>query len=224
MTDPNSSGHSVNDANVTGLSNEQFEARRASGRKKLILIFALFAVPLLMATLWFHAVRISGGSLGNTAKGELITPAVPLDGLQLSENGQPFDIDGFRGKWTLLYVPEAQQCSDECFDHLYEIRQLRLALNHRMERVQRVVLLDQAEIPEPIKEAQLGLRVVTGTAAQRDAFLGQLSDPTATFKPVASPIYIIDPLGNLMMRFGPDQLPDQVHKDLKRLLKASRIG
>lgn len=218
MTDPNSTSH------APMLTDEEHEARRVGGRKKLLLIFALFAVPLLLATLWFHAVRFSGGSWGNTAKGELITPAVPLDGVALTENGQPFDIDGLRGKWTILYVPDALQCQDACYDHLYKIRQLRLALNHRMERVQRVVLLNQPVVPAEIQEAHLGLRVVTGSAAQRDAFLGQLSEPTSGFEPVANPVYLIDPFGNLMMRFGPDQLPDQVHKDLKRLLKASRIG
>ncbi len=205
-------------------SDEVFVQRRAAGRKKLILIFALFAVPLLLATLWFHAVRMSSGSWGNTAKGQLITPAVPLDGVALLENGEAFDIDGFRGKWTILYVPDALQCGESCSDDLFQIRQLRLALNHRMERVQRVVFLDQPNVPEQIQEAQLGLRVVTGTQAQRQAFLEQLSAPTQSLEPIPNAIYLVDPLGNLMMRFGSDQLPDEVHKDLKRLLKASRIG
>jgi len=52
-----------------------------------------------------------------------------------------------------------------------------------MERVQRVVLLDQADVPEDMAEAQLGLRVVTGTQVQREAFLGQLSKPTEGLKP-----------------------------------------
>lgn len=218
MTDPNSTN------NAATLTDAEFEARRASGRKKLLVIFGLFAVPLLLATVWFHAVRFSGGSWGNTAKGELITPAVPLEGIALTENGQPFDIDGLRGKWTIFYVPDALQCGEDCGEHLMLIRQLRLALNHRMERVQRVVLLDQPSVPEAMQQAQLGLRVVTGSDAQREAFIGRLSQPTEGLEPVASPIYIIDPFGNLMMRFSPDQLPDQVHKDLKRLLKASRIG
>lgn len=218
MTDPNLSDY------TTTLSDKEFEARRARGRKKLLLIFTLFAVPLLLATLWFHAVRFSGGSWGNTAKGQLITPAVPLDGVDLTEDGQPFDIDGLRGKWTILYVPDALDCQKDCGEHLMLIRQLRLALNHRMERVQRVVLLDQPAVPLEMQQAQLGLRVVTGSEAQRNGFLEQLSAPTVDLEPVANPIYIVDPFGNLMMRFGPDQLPDQVHKDLKRLLKASRIG
>lgn len=218
MTDLNSTN------NAQTITDAEFEVRRASGRKKLLLIFGLFAVPLLLATLWFHAVRISGGSWGNTAKGELITPAVPLEGMALTENGQLFDIDGLRGKWTILYVPESLQCGEDCGEHLMLIRQLRLALNHRMERVQRVVLLDQSTVPEAMQEAQLGLRVVSGSDAQRKAFLAQLSQPTQGLEPVANPIYIVDPFGNLMMRFGPEQLPDQVHKDLKRLLKASRIG
>ncbi len=218
MIDPNSTN------SAPQLTDAEFEARRASGRKKLLLIFGLFAVPLLLATLWFHAVRFSGGSWGNTAKGELITPAVPLDGLALTEDGQPFDIDGLRGKWTILYVPDTLECGQDCGEHLMLIRQLRLALNHRMERVQRVVLLNQPAVPKAMQEAQLGLRVITGSEAQREAFLGQLSAPTEGLEPVANPIYIVDPFGNLMMRFGPEQLPDQVHKDLKRLLKASRIG
>jgi len=37
-------------------------------------------------------------------------------------------------------------------------------------------------------------------------------------------IYLIDPLGNLMLRFPRDPDPSRMVKDLQRLLKASRIG
>ena len=40
----------------------------------------------------------------------------------------------------------------------------------------------------------------------------------------AQRLYIIDPLGNLMMSYPPDINPRGIMKDLKKLLKFSRIG
>jgi hypothetical protein len=40
----------------------------------------------------------------------------------------------------------------------------------------------------------------------------------------ADHIYLIDPLGNLMMRFPPDPDPRKMYKDISKLLKASAIG
>jgi len=54
------------------------EAARAASRKKLIWIFALFFLPLFMATIWFQIVQTGAISWGSTSRGELISPAVPF--------------------------------------------------------------------------------------------------------------------------------------------------
>lgn len=202
------------------------ESARAASRKKLILIFALFFVPLLLATIWLQIVKAGGGAWGNTSRGELIAPAVPLTEFALTElnSNASFELDDVRGKWTILYAP-GSDCTDECLKTLYDIRQARLALNHRMERVQRVLLVpnDPAFSSETLEEQQ-GLRVVTGNSELRATLEQQIEAAQSAMETKSNLIYLIDPLGNLMMRYTPDQLPRPLFKDLKHLLKVSRIG
>lgn len=202
------------------------ERARAASRKKLVWIFALFFLPLLLATIWFQVVKTGFINLGNRSNGELIAPAVPFTEFTLQEQGEdaPFVLDDVRGKWTILYVPGAT-CDDACQKTLYDIRQARLALNHRMERVQRVLLVDNAlTLTDKIANEQLGLRIVGGDKASIAGFADQMGVAQSSMEPKTNMIYLIDPLGNLMMRYTPDQLPRPLYKDLKHLLKVSRIG
>jgi len=202
------------------------EQARAASRKKLVWIFALFFLPLLLATLWFQVVRTGSINLGSKSNGELIAPAVPFTEFSLTEQGSntAFSLDDVRGKWTILYVPGAA-CDAECQNTLHDIRQARLALNHRMERVQRVMLVEQqTEFNAEVTDAQIGLRIVGGDQQSVSGFVDQVSAAQSKMEPKANIIYLIDPLGNLMMRYTPDQLPRPLFKDLKHLLKVSRIG
>lgn len=202
------------------------EALRSASRKKLVWIFALFFLPLLLATLWFQVVKTGVINLGNRSNGELIAPAVPFTEFTLQEQGaqESFVLDDVRGKWTILYVP-GSTCDEGCEKTLHDIRQARLALNHRMERVQRVLLVDQRlSFSAEVTDAQLGLRVVGGDQAGNADFTDQMNAAQSSMEPKTNMIYLIDPLGNLMMRYTPDQLPRPLFKDLKHLLKVSRIG
>jgi len=202
------------------------EHARAASRKKLVWIFTLFFLPLLLATLWFQVVRTGVINLGSKSNGELIAPAVPFTEFALQEVGadKAFDLDDVRGKWTILYVP-GSACNGECEKTLHDIRQARLALNHRMERVQRVLLVDEEQtFSTEIQDAQLGLRIVGGDQQGSSGFAEQMSAAQSGMEPKTNMIYLIDPLGNLMMRYTPDQLPRPLFKDLKHLLKVSRIG
>ena len=201
------------------------EAARALSRKKLVWIFALFFLPLLMATLWFHVVQTGAINWGSTSRGELITPAVPLTdfGLNETDSAAVFGLDDVRGKWTILYIPGAT-CDEECEKTLYDIRQARLALNHRMERVQRVVMTKQeVTFTDEVQAANVGLRMVNDNNTD-SRFIDQINAAQSEMEAKNNLIYLIDPNGNLMMRYTPDQLPKPLFKDLKHLLKVSRIG
>jgi len=201
------------------------EAARAASRKKLIWIFALFFLPLFLATIWFQVVQTGAISWGSTSRGELIAPAVPLTEFSLveAESDVAFGLDDLRGKWTILYVP-GTACAEDCEKTLYDIRQARLALNHRMERVQRVVLTTQPiAFSDEVQKANLGLRVVNDSETDT-TFIDQVNAAQSGMESKSNLIYLIDPNGNLMMRYTTDQLPKPLFKDLKHLLKVSRIG
>lgn len=198
---------------------------QARSRRMLLLIFGMFGVPLLLAIIWLQLVQSSDGELGSTARGELIDPPVPLKAFSVPlEDGETLKLVDLLGEWTLLYAPEGV-CGDTCKLKLYYMRQVRLALNQRMDRVHRVVVTDSADqLGGALLKEHPGLLVTTGSASQRLSLLGQIDAAVEGMKPMQDSIYLIDPLGNVMLRFPPDLPPKSILKDLTHLLKVSRIG
>ena len=206
-------------------------ALQRRSRMKLLAVLGAFGIPLLLATVWLHYARVSGGSLGLSARGELIHPAFPLESVALSElsaeQGTPFDEESLRGIWTMFYAP-AGECGEACELNIYHMRQVRLALSHRMDRVQRVLLVNGSGHVNPdLLSEHPGLRVLSGTSGQYEEVVEKintaLSQSKGALKP-ADAIYLIDPFANVMMRFPADLPPKSMLKDIKHLLKVSRIG
>ena len=154
---------------------------------------------------------------GSMNYGELI-PTRPLIDAPLQHLDQrAFRLSELKGRWILLQLDDAA-CAEACRSKLYNMRQVRLAQGREMDRVERVwLILDDAPL-----ETQL-MREYDGTRMLRAAG----SPLVGAFPPaggVRDHIYLIDPLGNLMLRFPRDADPRKMHKDLVRLLKVSRIG
>lgn len=199
-------------------------AARRRSRIKLVSIIAIFAIPLILASIYLQMVRSSGGQLGDTSRGQLIQPAVPLTEFTFADSDPVVDLDTMRGLWTLLYMP-AGECADTCKLNLYHMRQVRLALNHRMDRVQRVVLPENGEqLSDELLAEHLGLLVAKGSAAEQSALRDQVNSAESEMENLPDAIYLIDPFGNIMLRFPPDLDPKSMLKDVKHLLKVSRIG
>ncbi len=127
-----------------------------------------------------------------------------------------FRIRQLRGKWVLLMV-DSGKCDEQCRKKLYYMRQVRLVQNKEMNRIERVWLIDNGEVPEPkllndfkdswfisAKDSEI-LASIPAKASQHDH------------------IYLIDPMGNLMMRFPKNPDPAKMVKDLKRLLQVSQM-
>ena len=173
------------------------------GRIKLALLGAFFALPFVLGTLaWW--LDWAPGATSNY--GELVAPPQPLA-------GPPFD--ALRGKWLLVSF-DAAACDAYCEKKLYFMRQVRRAQGKDQDRVERLWVLTDDHQPR----AEV-LAAIEGTRLARDAAL-----PAAFAAPGAARdhIYLVDPLGNLMMRFPRDPDPSRMIKDLSRLLRASRVG
>ena len=172
-----------------------------TNRAKLFAIAAVCAAPLALGTL-AYVFHWTQGPTGNY--GELIAPE-PLD-------VPPFD--RLRGKWILVTF-DAAACDAGCERKLYYVRQVRKAQGKDQDRVERLWLLTDNGAPR----AEL-LAAIEGTHIERaDPSLERLFPGRA-----AAHIYVVDPLGNLMLRFPPQPDPSKMLKDLQRLLKYSRIG
>jgi len=175
------------------------------GRIKMLLILAVCASPVVLGTLAFFFYKPES----TTNYGSFILPQRPAAGLE-----------AFRGKWVMLTVDSAI-CDEHCAKRLYLIRQLRLTQGKEKDRIERVLILSNpgparfaAEQVDALEKVHEGLHQVTMDQAQRLQLLGQ--DDKA--------IYLVDPLGNLMMRFPEDPDPSRMKKDLSKLLKWSRVG
>jgi cytochrome oxidase Cu insertion factor (SCO1/SenC/PrrC family) len=149
--------------------------------------------------------------------GELIEPR-PLPDPQLAlADGTAFRLSRLRGRWVLVSL-DSGRCDERCDRKLLYMRQLRLTQGKDMERVERAWLISDDVVPRPDAVAPY-----PGTWQVRAAGTGLLELFPAHGAP-SDHIYVIDPLGNLMMRFPRDPEPGRMIKDLSRLLKASRIG
>ncbi|MGQ7846820.1 SCO family protein [Granulosicoccus sp. 3-233] len=198
--------------------------KRRASRIKLLTILAVFAVPLILATIYLQVVRLSGGQVGDTSRGQLIKPAVPLTEFSLQASDEVLELESLYGIWTMLYMPEGE-CLDACRMSLYNMRQVRLALNQRMDRVQRVVLAESAEqLDEALQAEHLGLIVATGSPAEQAVLKDQVRAAESAMESSTGAIYLLDPFGNVMLRFPADLPPESMLKDIKHLLKVSRIG
>lgn len=179
----------------------------------MLAIAALCLAPFIAALIAYFYWQPQGGM----NYGELI-PVRPLIDPPLRHLDQrELRLSAFRGKWVLLQLDQSE-CAALCRAKLYNMRQVRLALGREMERIERVwLILDEAPLQTTL------IREYDGTRMLRAAG----SPILAKFPPPGGArdhIYLIDPLGNLMLRFPKDADPRKMHKDLARLLKASRIG
>ena len=182
-------------------------------RSKFLFLIGLFVVPVVAAYLAYFGLRPAG----HTNYGALIqvTPLQHTAGTTL--DGAALDIQTLRGKWIMVHVGPSS-CDAACAQQLYLMRQTRLVQGKEQSRIERLwVLTDVGAVDPALLQEHPGLNVWRPAEA---AFAGQFP---ATQSP-AEHIYLVDPLGNLMLRFPAQPDPKRMLKDLKLLLKASQIG
>jgi len=193
-------------------------AERRSSRRNFLLLASLFFVPFV-AAVWLYYYSAWRPSLA--AHGELIDPPRPLPAIALTlPDGGTASPEVLRGSWSLVYLGE-KSCAEACTKALAELARVRLALDKDATRVQRVLLHagDCCAPGFPGPDDQ-DLLVLGATGAEGEAYLALF--PRA---PYGTPsIYVVDPLGNLMMRHSAAASAAGLLKDLERLLRLSSIG
>ena len=194
------------------------------GRRQLLALAALFFVPLAIA-FWMYYGPTGWRPAGDASKGDLIDPARPLPEIALPTMDGGTTAPAFlRGKWTMLYVGDGL-CDERCRKALYLTRQSRIALNKDMDRVQRVLLVTDRCCDRAFLAAEHPDLVV---ARVEDAASAALLGPFPVYGGVplaaAGRIYLVDPLGNLLMSYAPDAPEKALLTDVKKLLRLSHIG
>jgi cytochrome oxidase Cu insertion factor (SCO1/SenC/PrrC family) len=189
----------------------------------IILVVVAFTSPLILS--WFifnHTNFLEMRGMSNL--GELIEPPRPIDDLSLIDPLNADRKESLHGKWSMVYL--AKTCDKACMDNVYRMRQIHIAMDKHSLRVQKVLFLTQQGTTElsGLFNDFAGQQVINTDLINTSALLDKFR-LTSTDKPLqAGRIYIVDPMGNLMMSFQPDANPRDIMKDLHKLLRASRIG
>jgi hypothetical protein len=179
------------------------------GRRTLLLVAAIAVAPIVASYLAYYLFprdqRVNYGTLLPTA------PAPVIRGTR--DDGSPFRLDDLRGRWVLL-VSGPGDCDSACERKLYAIRQARAMQGKDQERIVRAwIVVGDAAPAATVLARHPGLVVVRAAAAEPTMLPGG-----------ADPLYLIDPRGNLVLRFPEDPDIKGIASDLTRLLRASRIG
>lgn len=187
----------------------------ATRRSRIMLlgIFAAFFGPLLLAYVLLLVLQWAPES--HTNNGALIDPVREVGSLvAVGDDGAPLSSDYWKGEWTLVFYAD-QGCDLYCEAALFKARQIRLALGRDAPRVKRVYLEGSAA-------AHPGERLLLEhpgmTVARVDGAAGGFAGLET------QQLYLVDPLGNLILTYDDQVTAKGLMKDLKRLLKVSKVG
>jgi hypothetical protein len=161
-----------------------------------------------------------------TNHGTLIKPIRLLPAFQLqSLAGEDVDAGFLQGKWTFIYLHKGA-CDTSCVQQLYKVRQVRLTQGKNIDRLQRLMLWQAAGVGKDRRDelqqhfpGQMTAILPGDESPLLEAFNVDGQAPLGLER-----LYLVDPLGNLMMLYEPDSEPRGMIKDLERLLKYSGLG
>jgi len=184
---------------------------RKKTRRMFLLLGTISLAPIVGSLLLYYFWKPQTF----TNYGDLIK-AAPLAGVTIAarDGTPPLRIDELRGHWVFL-MADSGNCDDYCQSKLYVMRQIRLTQGKDQQRIERVWLIPDGVRPSPAIETQYqGTRTILSAT---DDFLARLPASDAP----RDHIYVIDPFGNLMMRFPRNADPQLVKKDVAKLMKNS---
>ena len=184
-----------------------------SGRWKMLLLLLVSASPVIASYFTYYVIRPEG----RRNYGELIDPQRPLPDLAgVDAAGRQVPLVQLKDQWLLISVADSA-CDERCQQHLYVQRQLRETLGKDKDRLDWVWLrTGSRELAEPLRQATAAATVLHVDAAALSAWL-----VPAPGQQLSDHLYVVDPIGNWMMRFPAQADPKQVKRDLDRLLRAS---
>lgn len=191
----------------------------------MVLVFLCSLAPIVAAFVVYMNPQWWPADSSNY--GTLVSPQRPMpaaNALKLTTlDGKPFDLQSLKGKW-LLVAADGAACPESCARKLYITRNTHASQGKNVDRLARVwFITDNEPVPEKVLEAYQGTVMLRVNADQLAHYL--LARDSAAGQPaLQDPIWVIDPLGNLMMQYPAQADGVKVRKDISKLVYNSRIG
>jgi len=177
-----------------------------TARKEFWMLLAMFILPIAFGTLFFYA-NPNYFSESTVNYGELVRPVIATDENDIEIYGSA----SLQGIWTMVYV--SSRCDEACEKAVEDMKTIRTLMNDDMRRIQRMIIIEDNSTPIINNEGLIKARVTSKKLTQ------------SLKKYTENAIYLIDPIGNIMLYYEPQNIDIRlVIKDLKRLFKYSRIG
>ena len=177
-----------------------------TAKRELWILLAMFILPIALGTL-FYFLNPKYFSENTVNYGELVQPIIATEKEDLIIDGN----GSFEGIWTLAYV--ANSCGSPCNRAVKDMGTIRTLMNDEMRRIQTAVIIADGLMPTDISGKIVSAVIISQTISQRLSLYSKRA------------IFLIDPIGNIMMYYEPEEIDiKRAVKDLKRLLKYSRIG
>lgn len=179
-------------------------------KRMLALIGAISLAPFIGSLLLFYFWKPQNFTNYGT-----LLPVTPLESVSVATTqGEPFRISDLRGQWAFVMVDESA-CDARCRAKLYLMRQIRLTQGKDQGRIERVWVIEDGRKPDAALSSEYaGTIEVLAANGEFSAMLPAEGSPR-------DHVYMLDPFGNLMMRFPRDPDLTKVKRDVNRLMKAS---
>ncbi|QDQ27487.1 cytochrome C oxidase subunit I [Chitinimonas arctica] len=175
----------------------------SQGRRILLIMIAITIAPVLASYLTYYFWRPAGGK----TYGQLLEIHPVAEFSQRKLSGEPASLAELKGKWVLVTVAGGD-CAAACQATLHALRQYRVAQGKYMGKVERLWLVNDAAVPS-----------AQAIAAAEGARVHRALAPVPLPGDQAGAVYLIDPLGNQVIRYGREAEPVKVIKELGKFLK-----
>ena len=188
------------------------------GKIKFLLIVMIFVLPFVVSNHLYNK-HLSGEKLNTTNYGSFINPIVSLQDTSFFDiTTIPRKYNSLDRKWYLIYITNPN-CSDLCQNDIYLLRQINIALGKDMERVKRIVLLNDDTKTNLGKELQIKYPNLIVVSNQSSSFTKVLNKVKRNYN-----LFLVDPNGNVILGYNENFEGKKLLKDIKKLLKLSKIG
>ena len=194
-------------------------AQSRRGRITMLVILFACALPVIASYFTYYVIRPHG----RTNYATLVDPQRPLPSLDQVPaqdlDGHSVPLTTLKGQWLVIVVAPAS-CGKACEDNLFLQRQLREMMGAERDRIRKVWLVDSPEPIAPALAAAVTAKPAVAVYRVERAALARWLEPEAGHQ-LEQHLYIVDPLGNWMMRTPADPDPVKLKKDVDKLLRAS---